>query len=108
MDVVASEKSGPVAVLACACAGETVNRAAINLGGFDFDQVTEPADPTLLPGALKYGGIYGFVPLCRPADLLICGARKTGTIGRAAGDHVQVLEEAKSPEQLLDWAIEKP
>jgi dienelactone hydrolase len=108
VDVVASEKSGPIAVLACACAGETVHRAAINLGGFDFDQVTEPADPMLLPGALKYGGIYGFVPLCRPADMLICGARSTGIIARATGEHRQIIEESRSPEQLLDWVSEKP
>src|SRR5690606_34227222 len=61
--LLASGEQGPAGLLARALAGAEVERAAIDLGQFDFDRVTGDTDPMLLPGALKYGGIYAFVPL---------------------------------------------
>ena len=38
-------------------------RTAIDLGGFDFDQVRGTTDEALLPGAVKYGGVRGLASL---------------------------------------------
>lgn len=58
---------GPVAVLAKAAAGDAVKKLAADLHGLEFAKITDPADPLMLPGALKYGGLPAFLALC-PAD----------------------------------------
>jgi dienelactone hydrolase/pimeloyl-ACP methyl ester carboxylesterase len=58
---------GPVAVLAKAAVGDGVTKLAADLNGFDFAKITDPADPMMLPGALKYGGLTAYLGLC-PAD----------------------------------------
>ncbi len=71
VDLVGVGKAGPWALCARALAGEGVGRAAIDLNGFDFDQVKEASDEMMLPGALKYGGLAAFATLCdgRPTVL---------------------------------------
>lgn len=64
------------ALLARLLAGEAVSRAVLDLNGFDFDQVKRPDDAMMLPGALKYGGIHGFLPLCPNRDTIIFGIPK--------------------------------
>jgi hypothetical protein len=59
---------GPAAVLAKASAGDAVNKLAADLHGLDFAKITDPADPMMLPGALKYGGLTAFLNLCPEAD----------------------------------------
>jgi hypothetical protein len=56
-------KAGPWTLLACALADTRHDRIALDLNGFDFDRVKEVTDEMMLPGALKYGGLPGFVPL---------------------------------------------
>lgn len=60
-------RAGVWTLLAHALTTDDNQFAAIDLGGFDFDQVTTTDDPMLLPGALKYGGIKAFSMLC-PAE----------------------------------------
>lgn len=71
VDLIAFGKSGTWALLAEAAGAASGrdsnlhwNRAAIDLNDFDFDQVKSSGDEMMLPGALKYGGVYGFAPLC--------------------------------------------
>ena len=54
--LVGFDKAGPWAVLARALCGDVVARTAADLNRFRFDKVTDPADPMMLPGAVKYGG----------------------------------------------------
>jgi dienelactone hydrolase len=56
-------KAGPWALLACALAGDVVKKSVLDLNGFDFDRVKTATDEMMLPGALKYGGIFGLLPL---------------------------------------------
>ena len=56
--------SGVEALLTRCVGGDAIDRAVIDLDQFDFDRVTEDVDPMLLPGALKYGGVGGWLPLC--------------------------------------------
>ena len=56
-------KAGAWVLAARALAGDIVARTAMDLGGFDFDQVRETTDEALLPGAVKYGGVRGLASL---------------------------------------------
>ncbi len=99
--LVAFGKAGPCALLARALSGTAIDRAAIDLDGFDFDQVTDPSEEMMLPGALKYGGIYGFVPLCDFGRTTMFNARKTGTFDRAAAVKGVTLNVEKSGAEEL-------
>ena len=61
--LIAFDRAGVWALLTRALAGETIARASIDLDGFEFTAVRDPFDPMMLPGALKYGGIAGLLPL---------------------------------------------
>ncbi len=67
VNILGLNKAGVETMLAVALAGDSVNRAAVDLNGFNFDQVKDSSDEMMLPGALKYGGISGFAALC-PTD----------------------------------------
>jgi hypothetical protein len=73
------ESAGPWVVLARALAGDAVTRTAADLDGFRFDAIKSNADPMMLPGALKYGGMAAFAALCAPGELLLHNHRGTGT-----------------------------
>ena len=67
-------KAGAWVLAARALAGDVVARAAVDLGGFEFDQVRETLDESLLPGAVKYGGVRGLASLAGPGRTTIAGA----------------------------------
>ncbi len=99
-------EAGPWALLARAEAGDAIDRAAVDLNGFDFDQVKDSADSMMLPGAAKYGGIYAFVPLCTHGETSVADARKTGKwdlAQRTAG--ITMKEDKQSEEQMVDWLL---
>ena len=79
------ESAGPWVVMARALAGDAVTRTAADLDGFRFDTIKSNADPMMLPGAVKYGGMAAFAALCAPGELLLHNHRGTGT-GRLAPD----------------------
>jgi hypothetical protein len=79
------ESAGPWVVMARALAGDVVTRTAVDLDGFRFDAVKSNADPMMLPGAVKYGGLAAFAALCAPGELLMHNHRGTGT-GRLVPD----------------------
>lgn len=62
------------ALAARALARDTVARTAVDVGGFDFDQVRQTTDEALLPGALKYGGVRGLASLAGAGRTSIAGA----------------------------------
>ena len=61
--LVAFDRAGVWALLSRALAGDAIARASIDLDGFDFAAVQDPFDPMMLPGAVKYGGVGGMLPL---------------------------------------------
>ena len=67
-------QAGVWVLAARALAGDAVARAAVDLGGFDFDQVRETTDEALLPGAVKYGGVRGLASLATTGRTTIAGA----------------------------------
>jgi dienelactone hydrolase len=104
--LVAFGKAGPWALLARALAGDQIKRAAIDLNGFDFDQVQATNDEQMLPGALKYGGIYGFVPLCTSGATILYNAPKGGQRDLAAQTQGVTLQDAAAkPEEMTAWLL---
>lgn len=96
-------EAGPWALLARAIAGGVIDRAVVDLNGFEFDHIRSDSDPMLLPGALKYGGIRGFMPLCSEGATLVCNA------GGRAAPHVEGLTvEAgvRDSSWLMSWLLE--
>jgi dienelactone hydrolase len=63
IQLIAFDRAGVWALLTRALAGESIARASIDLDGFEFAAVRDPFDPMMLPGAVKYGGIAGLLPL---------------------------------------------
>jgi hypothetical protein len=61
--VAAFDRAGLPALLALGLADGAVSRASLDLAGVDFAQVKTTMDEGMLPGALKYGGVNGLLPL---------------------------------------------
>ena len=108
LDLVAFDRSGPAALLARALAGDAVRRAAIDIDGFDFHQLTDPLDPMMLPGALKYGGIAGFLPLCQQGQTLLTGLRPSAMADRASGTTaLQLRPDRLDSAAVLQWLMNR-
>jgi dienelactone hydrolase len=73
VSLIAFAKSGPAAFLARALSGNAIDRCFIDLDGFDFDRVTDGHDPPMIPGALKYNGVAGLIPLCDTGRIVLHG-----------------------------------
>jgi hypothetical protein len=97
--------AGVWAALARAAAPELVDRAAIDTGGFRFSSVTTIDDPAMLPGAVKYGDVPGFLALStRPlwlagegtvpavvnAATKAAGVPNAVTLGKGTGPQVEM------------------
>lgn len=77
---------GPVAVLAKAIAGDKVAKVAADMNQFRFETIKDAADPMMLPGAVKYGGMAAFLALCAPGEVLAhnTAGTATGRLSKAA------------------------
>jgi dienelactone hydrolase len=79
ISVVGRGALGIPAVLAAGLAGSAVAKLAADLNGFRFENVKTAADPMMLPGALKYGGLPAFLRLCGPRPAMVWNHAGTGT-----------------------------
>lgn len=66
--------AGHWAAAASAALGDSIERAAIDVGGFRFSDVRSPWDADFLPGAPKYGDIGGMLLLSVPRPIWLAGA----------------------------------
>jgi cephalosporin-C deacetylase-like acetyl esterase len=73
IDLAGRGQAGVWALAARALAGDAVTRTAVDVGGFDFDQVRDPLDERLLPGAVKYGGVNGLASLATGGRTTVFG-----------------------------------
>lgn len=80
--------AGPVAAAALAVAGDAVDRAAIDTGGFRFAEVTDWRDAMFLPGGAKYLDLPGMLALRAPRPLWLAGegAKAPDPVAAAYGD----------------------
>ncbi len=107
VSIIGTKGAGVETLLAAALAGDSLAHIAVDLDQFDFDKITSDTDPMLLPGALKYGGIYGFVPLIHSTDVLIAGARQTGQYDRAMKlKNVTLDAKPRDSASMVDWLTE--
>ena len=67
--VYGQRESGPIALLAAAQSRAIVEAAYCDLDEFSFAIMTSIADPMLIPGALKFGGLGGAAALFAPNRL---------------------------------------
>jgi dienelactone hydrolase len=74
-------KAGPWVVLARGLCGDAVARTAADADRFRFENVRTTADEMMLPGALKYGGLYGLAAVIAPGELFLHNHRGTGSGG---------------------------
>jgi dienelactone hydrolase len=104
---------GVVAVLAKALAGDAVTKTAADLNQFRFENVKDTADPMMLPGAVKYGGLPAFLALCAPGKVLAHNHRGTasGKLPRAAyeaagaADNLTRATEKVDDAKIVEWLI---
>jgi dienelactone hydrolase len=107
------DEFGPVAVLAKALAGDMVAKTAADLNGFDFANIKDAADPMMLPGAVKYGGMGAFLALCAPDPVLVHNHKDTGSgqLSRAAYAAAGAADKlTRSPDKLdaakvVEWLV---
>ena len=107
------DEFGPIAVLARALAGDAVAKTAADLNQFDFANIKDTADPMMLPGAVKYGGLGAFLALCAPGEVLVHNHRgtETGRASRAAYEAAGAANKlTRSPDKLdpakvVEWLV---
>ncbi|MEX0717557.1 MAG: acetylxylan esterase [Planctomycetaceae bacterium] len=73
--LIGTGEAGPWVLLAAAIAGDKIDGAFVDLGGFGFGKIESIGDQNYLPGALKYGGIGGLAALAAPTELFIAGTK---------------------------------
>jgi pimeloyl-ACP methyl ester carboxylesterase len=104
---------GVVAVMARALANDVVSRTAADLNQFRFENIKEIADPMMLPGAVKYGGLPAFLALCAPGEVFAHNHRGTssGKLPRAAyeaagaADNLTRASEKVDDDKVLAWLM---
>jgi hypothetical protein len=103
--IVGTDGAGIQALLATALAGDAVEKAAIDLGNFDFVNVKENSDPNLLPGALKYGNVPAFAWLAaRSAKVHVTHVSATTPIAVAGN---LSLAPNDNPGELAAWVLSR-
>jgi len=97
---------GPVAILAKTLAGDAVVKTAADLNQFHFDAIKDTADPMMLPGAVKYGGLGAFLALCVPGEVLAHNHKgtETGKLSRAAYESAGAIDKLTRASEKLDDA----
>jgi hypothetical protein len=103
--LLASGASGLPTLVARALAGADVDAAAIDLHGFDFDQIHSDQDEAFLPAALKYGGGGAFVQACVSGRTLICDPPSTINTSRVA-PCVIVKPRGADRDELINWLLD--
>jgi hypothetical protein len=97
---------GVVAVMARAIVGNAVARTAADLNQFRFENIKETADPMMLPGAVKYGGLPAFLALCAPGQVFVHNHRGTssGKLPRAAYEAAGAADNLTRATEKIDDA----
>ncbi|MFO0938550.1 MAG: hypothetical protein U0798_18755 [Gemmataceae bacterium] len=109
--VVGWGSAGPWSVLAKALAGKAVDKLAADVNRFQFDSIKDPADPMMLPGALKYGGMAGALALCSPGMVLAHNDSTSTDLAKSvyAADHAEKQltqrPDLSEAEKVVEWLL---
>ncbi|MCS7270331.1 MAG: alpha/beta fold hydrolase, partial [Gemmataceae bacterium] len=109
------DHGGLIALLTKALAQRAVKRTAADLQQFRFADLTDVADPRMLPGAVKYGDVAGFACLCAPEPLLVhnhqwlANHRWPTQVYQVAGAARQwsCSSELLSPRDVVQWLLDQ-
>lgn len=106
VNLVGWDEFGPIAILAKALAGDAVAKTAADLNQFRFEDIKDAADPMMLPGAVKYGGLGAFLALCAPGEVLVHNQKgtDTGKLSRAAYEAAGAANKLTRNAEKLDAA----
>ena len=66
-------ETGPLVAAARAQAGQAIDRAVVDTGGFRFGKVLDLHDPNFLPGGAKYGDLPALLALGAPGKTWVAG-----------------------------------
>jgi dienelactone hydrolase len=110
VDVVGLGKAGPWVAAARAQAGDAIDRAVVDTGGFRFGAVNDIRSPDLLPGGAKYFDLPGMLALGAPGKLWLAGeSDKAPEVAQAAyaaaGAEKQLSVYSGAPEQAAEKAV---
>jgi len=100
---------GPVAAAARAVAGDAIDRAAIDTGGFRFGKLLDYRDPNFLPGGAKYLDLPGLLVAGPGTPLWLAGEGATPALVsehyRAAGAGARLTAHTSGDPALAaaDW-----
>ena len=97
LDLVALDKTGPIAAVARAQAGGAIRRLAMGDADFRFGNVTEIHDISFLPAGAKYGDIPGFLALAAPGETRLIGASAVSELTQ------KIYRLAGAPNALAPW-----
>ena len=112
--LVGVDGAGPWVAAARAQAGEAVDRAVVDTGGFRFGKVLDLHDPNFLPGGAKYFDLPGMIALNAPGRLALLGEGDKApevvtAVYRAAGaaDRLITLggDGAKVRDAAVKWLL---
>ena len=102
--------AGPIVAAARALAGNAIDRAAVDTGGFRFGSLLDYRHPSFLPGGAKYLDLPGMLALSAPHPLWLAGeGTSPGLIAgpyRTAGKSDQLTTFTGEPAQKESSAIE--
>ena len=85
LNLVALDRTAPIAAAARASAGKAITRLAINTKGFRFAKLKSYRDPSFIPGGAKYGDISGLIALNAPNPIWVAGEKKNSLANRIYG-----------------------
>ena len=113
LDLVGINGAGAWAGAARAVAGQAVDCAAIDTGGFRFARVTDIYAPDFLPGGAKYGDLPGVLALAAPGRLWLAGegaesvslVRKMYETAGAAPNLTLAPTGQPAGEAAVDWLL---
>ena len=105
--------TGPIVAAARAVAGDAIDRAAVDTGGFRFAKLLDYRDPRFLPGGAKYLDLPGMLALGAPASALAGGRRQRAgarlrrlPCGRPDGAaHLLRGESSREENAVIEWLL---
>lgn len=105
VNLVSIEPRAPWALAALALDSETFSQSVVDTHGFRFSEIQDIYAADFQPGASKYGGVAGLVPLCSPTKLMIGGISEGDLeLGRAAYATQGVIGNLSASEGSLPTA----
>jgi dienelactone hydrolase len=113
VDLVGWDKAGPWAMLARALCGDAVARTAADANDFTFKKVKTTDDPMMLPGAVKYGGLYALTGVAVPGEFYLHHLDKAVMepwlpsiyAAAAAAGLLELAAKKANPEAVADWLL---